>query len=294
MKKTLVLLLTFALLFSMLALLSSCNTHECSFATNWSYDDVNHWRECVGEECVEISEKAAHVWDNACDTSCNTCGQTRTTEHVWDNACDTSCNTCGQTRTTEHVWNAGEITTKPTQEADGVKTYTCTSCSFTRTEPVPFTGMTEDEWNLIIHLNNFKNFTMNVEMIISTPAIGAKFDSNLKMKFTKDAIYMYAQSVGQTSEEIFDEASTDLAADIVDMFDYNNFTYDAEAKVYRAKGKITVPWDESEPTDTVIRFENDKLVEMKYSYTSEESGVVMEFDNTVTFTDYGTTVIPKS
>ena len=273
MKKTLVLLLTFALLFSMLALLSSCNTHECSFATNWSYDDVNHWRECVGEECVEISEKAAHVWDNACDTSCNT---------------------CGQTRTTEHVWNAGEITTKPTQEAGGVKTYTCTSCSFTRTEPVPFTGMTEGEWNLIIHLNNFKNFTMNVEMIISTPAIGAKFDSNLKMKFTKDAIYMYAQSVGQTSEEIFDESSTDLAADIVNMFDYNNYTYDAEAKVYRAKGKITVPWDESEPTDTVIRFENDKLVEMKYSYTSEESGLVMEFDNTVTFTDYGTTVIPKS
>ena len=47
----------------------------------------------------------------------------------------------------DHTWNDGEITTKPTQEADGVKTFTCTVCELTRTEPVEFTGMTEDEWN---------------------------------------------------------------------------------------------------------------------------------------------------
>lgn len=254
MKRTLVLLLTLALLLSTLAVLSSCNKHECTFATEWSHDDTNHWHACVGEDCVEISEKAAHAW------------------------------------------NDGEITTKATQEADGVKTYTCSVCSHTKTESVSFTGMTKDEWNLIIHLNNFKNYTLDIKMLIVTPSVDAQFNSSLIFKFTKDATYMYAQSAGQTHEEIYEASSVDLAGQVVAMFDYDNFTYDPETKVYCTKEKVTVPWDDSEPTDATIRFENGKLVEMKYSYTTkdEDSQLDMNIDSTVKFTDYGTTVIPNS
>ena len=254
MKRISVLLLTLALLLSTLAVLTSCNKHECTFADKWLHDDTNHWRACAGEDCVEISEKSAHTW------------------------------------------NDGEITTKATQEADGVKTYTCSVCSHTKTEPVAFTGMSEDEWNLIIHLNNFKNYTLDIKMLIVTPSVDAQFNSSLIFKFTEDATYMYAQSAGQTNEEIYEGSSLDLAADVVAMFDYDKFTYDAEAKVYRAEGKISVPWDDSEPTDATIRFENGKLVEMKYSYATrdEASGLEMNFDNTVKFTDYGTTVLPNS
>ena len=254
MKRISVLLLTLALLLSTLAVLTSCNKHECTFADKWLHDDTNHWRACTGEDCVEISEKSAHTW------------------------------------------NDGEITTKATQEADGVKTYTCSVCSHTKTEPVAFTGMSEDEWNLIIHLNNFKNYTLDIKMLIVTPSVDAQFNSSMIIKFTEDATYMYTQAAGQTNEEIYEGSSLDSAADLVAMFDYDKFTYDAEAKVYRAEGKISVPWDDSEPTDATIRFENGKLVEMKYSYTEmdEDSGLEMIFDNTVKFTDYGTTVIPNS
>ena len=90
--------------------------------------------------------------------------------------------------------------------------------------------------------------------------------------------------------------TADNISDIVDMLDYDNFTYDAEAKLYRAKGKVTVPWDNSEPSDVSVKFENGKLVEMKYSHTETEadSGLDMDYDNTVSFIDYGTTVIPNS
>lgn len=37
----------------------------------------------------------------------------------------------------EHVWNDGEITSAATEEADGVKTYTCTVCDYKKTEAVP-------------------------------------------------------------------------------------------------------------------------------------------------------------
>lgn len=38
----------------------------------------------------------------------------------------------------EHTWNDGEVTVEPTAEADGVKTFTCTICGQTKTEPVSF------------------------------------------------------------------------------------------------------------------------------------------------------------
>lgn len=46
----------------------------------------------------------------------------------------------------EHTWNEGEITTDPTAEADGEKTFTCTVCNATKDEPVEFTGISEEKW----------------------------------------------------------------------------------------------------------------------------------------------------
>ena len=44
-----------------------------------------------------------------------------------------------------HRWNEGEITTAPTCENAGVKTYTCTVCNATKTEAINATGHTPVE-----------------------------------------------------------------------------------------------------------------------------------------------------
>ena len=44
-----------------------------------------------------------------------------------------------------HSWNEGEITTSPTCENAGVKTYTCTVCNETKTEEIPANGHSWDE-----------------------------------------------------------------------------------------------------------------------------------------------------
>ena len=78
---------------------------------------------------LQADPNAGHVYDNACDTTCNACGQTRTVpdhvydyvcdatcnecgalrevnNHLFDNACDTACNVCGQTRVVpDHVYD---------------------------------------------------------------------------------------------------------------------------------------------------------------------------------------------
>ncbi len=51
------------------------HTHE--YGTTWSTDENEHWLNCTGSKCEEVSEKAAHVYDNDADTTCNTCGYER-------------------------------------------------------------------------------------------------------------------------------------------------------------------------------------------------------------------------
>ncbi len=55
--------------------------HTCTFSNKWTTDGTGHWHECTG--CEDISEYGTHVFDNACDTDCNTCGYTRNPEHIY-------------------------------------------------------------------------------------------------------------------------------------------------------------------------------------------------------------------
>ena len=117
----------------------SGETAPHSYSTEWSSDETNHWHKCAN--CDAVADKAAHRYDNACDTTCNDCGKTRETSHsfgkewyknsekhwhecsvchtkkdeaahIYDNACDKDCNICGQTREVTHsyseVWSYDE------------------------------------------------------------------------------------------------------------------------------------------------------------------------------------------
>lgn len=37
----------------------------------------------------------------------------------------------------DHTWDNGVVTTEPTAEKEGVKTYTCKVCNETKTETIP-------------------------------------------------------------------------------------------------------------------------------------------------------------
>lgn len=228
--------------------------HKCTFATAWSHDDTNHWHACEDKKCTLTADQAAHTW------------------------------------------NDGEITTKATQEAAGVKTFTCTVCSATKTESVAFTGLTEAEWNDLFKPALFDNFTML--MTITGSGSGVSVTSEMKYKFGADKIYLSITSGGQTEEQIMDEDVADMKAEsaeeILQMFKYADYTYDAEAKLYRAKGEIEIVFDGSKPTDATLRFENGKPVELKYSYTTQQSGVDVAMNTTVVFSDYGTTVVTET
>ncbi len=93
-------------------------------------------------ECGDERTVGDHVYDNACDATCNECGNGRTVgDHGYDNDCDVDCNECGATREVgEHIYDnecdatcnecGAERTTEHTAgaEADCENAQTCTVC----------------------------------------------------------------------------------------------------------------------------------------------------------------------
>ena len=86
-----------------------------------------------------------HTYSNSCDTTCNTCGATRSVSHTYSNACDTSCNICGATRSVTHTYSSlCDITCNAcgnrrasvfNHSYSNVCDGSCNSCGYTRTPP---------------------------------------------------------------------------------------------------------------------------------------------------------------
>ena len=95
------------------------------------------------KECWE-KMKHTHTYTNACDTTCNVCGATRSITHNYANATCTkakTCTVCGATTGSAlgHKYSS-QVTTAATCGSNGVKTYTCSACGNKYTESIPATG----------------------------------------------------------------------------------------------------------------------------------------------------------
>ena len=74
-----------------------------------------------------------------------TCTETGLTDGISCSVCGTVIKAQEEIPAKGHRWNEGEITTAPTCENAGVRTYTCTVCNATKTEAIDATGHTPVE-----------------------------------------------------------------------------------------------------------------------------------------------------
>ena len=155
-------------------------SHTHTFSDEWTFDETYHWHAATCEHKDEISDKAAHKWDDGKITTqptetskgvktftCTTCKATKTEEvaqlehtHTFsdewskDDTYHWHAATCGHDTEISgkeaHKWDDGKITTQPTETSKGVKTFTCTTCKATKTEEVAqleHTHTFSDEWS---------------------------------------------------------------------------------------------------------------------------------------------------
>jgi len=152
--------------------------HTHTFATTWSSDEDDHWYASTCGHDVK-KDLAVHTWNSGEVTTeptetvegkktytCTVCSKTKTENtgtlaHTHTFATTWSSDdedhwhpsTCGHDVKKDlaiHTWNSGEVTTVATETVEGVKTYTCTVCSKTKTEPIeklPHTHKYETTWS---------------------------------------------------------------------------------------------------------------------------------------------------
>lgn len=84
--------------------ITPANGHVCAPEEEWAYNSTHHWHECAGCEDQQYNY-GTHVYDNACDSTCNDCGATRGITHTYDNSCDTTCNVCDGVREINHTYD---------------------------------------------------------------------------------------------------------------------------------------------------------------------------------------------
>ena len=152
----------------MFAALSSCGGQGHQYASEWSKDASDHWHACTLENHTDVADKGAHDFDNGKVTkpateeaegvktyTCDTCSyekyesiaklpHTHTfdlTKWSSDDENHWHPSTCGhdeeKNALSPHTWDEGKVTTPATEEAEGVKTYTCTICDKTKEEASP-------------------------------------------------------------------------------------------------------------------------------------------------------------
>lgn len=56
--------------------------HVHDYGEEWASDEVGHWHACA--KCREEKDYASHIYDDACDGDCNTCGYKRSDSHKYD------------------------------------------------------------------------------------------------------------------------------------------------------------------------------------------------------------------
>ncbi|MBR3968748.1 MAG: leucine-rich repeat protein [Clostridia bacterium] len=119
---------------------------NCPNVTIYGYKDssAETYAKENGIPFIDINDKSQNIceYDNACDTTCNICGLTRTIKHSYAAAtckAPKTCKVCGVTTGSKlsHKSDKGTITKNATCKATGTKTYKCTLCKATiKTESI--------------------------------------------------------------------------------------------------------------------------------------------------------------
>ncbi len=77
---------------------SSGQADVCIYKFVKTVSTCDHSSLNCGDTCSVCNKVVDHVYENACDTNCNNCGEVREITHTYTGAFDTDCDVCGATR----------------------------------------------------------------------------------------------------------------------------------------------------------------------------------------------------
>ena len=103
----------------------------------WTFDADGKWQGYTVSSKGACLHTGYGTHENTVPATCGEAGRV-----------DTICSNCGEVISTkeipatgEHTWDNGTVTTEPTENEPGVRTFTCAVCGATKTAPIPATGV---------------------------------------------------------------------------------------------------------------------------------------------------------
>ncbi|HJI77346.1 MAG TPA: leucine-rich repeat protein [Clostridiales bacterium] len=147
----------------------------------WTFDADGKWQGYTVSSKGACLHTGYGTTENTVPATCGEAGRV-----------DTICSNCGEVISTkeipatgEHTWDNGTVTTEPTENEPGVRTFTCAVCGATRTETIPATGTHDYQFTRTVAptctADGYDLYTCSscgaTEKRNSKPALGHKWDS---------------------------------------------------------------------------------------------------------------------
>lgn len=147
----------------------------------WTFDADGKWQGYTVSSKGACLHTGYGTTENTVPATCGEAGRV-----------DTICSNCGEVISTkeipatgEHTWDNGTVTTEPTENEPGVRTFTCAVCGATKTAPIPATGAHDYQFTRTVAptctADGYDLYTCSgcgaTEKRNSKPALGHKWDS---------------------------------------------------------------------------------------------------------------------
>ena len=293
-RKSIAILLSVVLM--LVIMLTACNCKKHKFSTEWKYDDTSHWHECLKKKHSDVADKAEHTFNEGVVTTaptetsegvltltCTVCGYQKTksiekVKHVHtfnDKVWQTDENnhwhpaTCAHTDEKgslgKHVWDEGKTSIPADYGKAGEKTFTCTECKATKTEPIAALDSKENtlslaKENILSKTYDGTPFALTVAEFVYNGDGKVAFSYKLKVegddKYTEQAPtnageYIVKVSIQGTSEWKGIEGTFDLIIVKKALSITGTKIYDANEIITNDKIKITGVLDGDEVTITI-------------------------------------------
>ncbi len=155
--------------------------------------------------------------------------------------------------------------------------------------------MLKSDWNAAFEDSVFENFAYSE--VAEVTGNGATVCTRTDCKFTEDNAWVKLVIAEQSQESYApdpadaNELRKQLVKSIKDMTFYENFSYNRQTKTYKANKNIMIVALGSSTADIYLTFADSKLIEIQYTVSFTQDGVVFNVSSTVTLYDYGAVVL---
>ena len=176
----------------------------------WTFDADGKWQGYTVSSKGACLHTGYGTTENTVPATCGEAGRV-----------DTICSNCGEVISTkeipatgEHTWDNGTVTTEPTENEPGVRTFTCAVCGATKTAPIPATGAHDYQFTRTVAptctAGGYDLYTCSgcgaTEKRNPTDALGHKWDAGkvtTAPTATTPGVRTYTCTIcGQTKEEV--------------------------------------------------------------------------------------------